>query len=128
LRHTSLKLFEIRTIIPAKFCLVWHKNYSSSTIPLVFRHTLVKYYRIAVLDIEKINYRESNLICLLGVTNASLLAYAIAGYNYYISGRGGIQMGFGGFGNNNGGCGIIIIIIILLLFFCFNDDGSSDCC
>jgi len=68
-----------------------------------------------------------SVIKLFCVTNESRPAYAIAGYNYYISGRGGIQMGFGGFGNNNGGCGIIIIIIILLLFFCFNDDCSSSC-
>jgi hypothetical protein len=30
-----VKIFGIRTIIPAKFCLVWHKNRSASDSPLV---------------------------------------------------------------------------------------------
>jgi hypothetical protein len=42
--------------------------------------------------------------------------------------KGGISMGFGGFGGGRGGSwSIIIIIIIILLLFCGENDCSSTC-
>lgn len=43
--------------------------------------------------------------------------------------KGGILMGFGGFGGTGRGSGIffIVIVIILLFFCCGNDDFSSSC-